>query len=151
LRAKSVNMKPFDFDKLKAKFLDGGRCICDICGKKGKLGGSLINEKTNEVLVACYNCTLRVSAEREGITKKEAERRRKRMFGVSYLFQEEKFKEYITAKGKKRFSSLEEANKVLAKVQNAWNNLTTEQRKSFEEKEDTELRKIYKNIKVFNE
>jgi len=138
------------FDELKNKLLDGGRCICDVCGKKKKMGGIRINKKAKRVVVICCDCNLEILAERDGITKKEAERRRKKMFAVSYIFQGEKMKEYLAVKGKKNFDSLEEANRVLKKIMDAWNsNLTIKQRKAFEEKEEDELREVFKSIKVF--
>ncbi len=111
----------------------------------GALGHS---KKTGEPIVICYRCNLEITAEREGITIKEAERRRKRMFEVSYLFQDIKMGEYLSIKGKKRVDLMEEANKVLERIASAWNNLSIKQREGFETMKNEELREIYKNILV---
>ncbi|MDA2936059.1 hypothetical protein MYX06_02480, partial [Patescibacteria group bacterium AH-259-L05] len=135
-------------DSLKEKLLDKGKCICDFCGKKGKLAATSYDRETGEPIVICYQCNLEILAERQGISVEEAEKRRKRTFGVRHLFEDIKVKEYFELKRKQNFDSLEEANKVLQRIVQAWNDLTIRQRKSFDTIDDKKLRKIYKKIKV---
>ncbi|MEA3432635.1 MAG: hypothetical protein U9R01_08240 [candidate division WOR-3 bacterium] len=141
-------IKKKDFESIKGKLLDGGKCICDLCGKKGKMGALTYDKKTGEPIVICYKCDLKIKAQREGITIKEAEKRRKRMFEVSNLFQYIKIKEYLDLKNKREFDSIEEANRVSKRIMNAWNNLSIKQRKDFDAMDDKELRRIYENIPV---
>lgn len=141
-------VKNFGFDSLKKKILDGGKCICDFCGKKGKMAAMSYDKKTGEALVVCYNCNLKIMAEKEGTSIEEAKKKRERMFEVGYLFQEVKMQEYLKIKNKKRFDSLEEMNKVLEKIVKAWNDLSIRERKDFEKLNNKKLQEIYKNIKV---
>ena len=142
----------FDFpEEFQNKIVDtpsGSKCICDLCGEKHKIGALSFDRVTNKPLIICYDCTLEISAEREGITKKEAEKRRKRMFGVGYLFNEVKMAEYLEQRGKKEFTSMKEMNLVLERINEAWNDLAAEVRTHFETKKDQELQQIYKGIKV---
>ncbi|HEY4687542.1 MAG TPA: hypothetical protein VIH20_04980 [Candidatus Subteraquimicrobiales bacterium] len=114
----------FDFpEEFQNKIVDtpsGSKCICDLCGEKRKIGALSFDRVTNKPLIICYDCTLEISAEREGITKKEAEKRRKRMFGVGYLFNEVKMAEYLEQKGKKEFTSLEEQRLLEKKLENIY-------------------------------
>jgi hypothetical protein len=119
-----------------------------MCGKKGKIGAFSVDQKTREPLIICSRCELRILAEREGTTQKEAARRRKTTFAVLYLFQEMKMADYFASKKKEEFDSLEEANLILSRIRAAWNGLTTEEKISFDEKTDEELNRIYKQIKV---
>lgn len=151
LEGEFSKMKRFNskFDKkFKKKILDKGRCICDICGKEGKIGAFSFDRKTGEPLVICYDCNLEILAKEKGITKKEAERRRKKMFGVGYLFQEIKMKEYLALKDKRKLDSLKEINKVSKRILEVWNGLTIKERKGFEKMSNKKLREIYKNIPV---
>ena len=136
------------FESIKGKLLDGGKCICDLCGKKGKMGALTYDKKTGEPIVICYKCDLKIKAQREGITIKEAEKRRKRMFEVSNLFRDVKIEEYLDHKNKKELDSIEEANRVLKRIMNAWNNLSIKQRKDFDAMDNEELQRIYENIPV---
>lgn len=133
---------------LKGKILDQGKCVCDYCGRKGKLAATAFDRNTGEILVMCLSCDLVNMAEREGITKIEARKRRKKRFDVLYLFQEVKYQDFMTKEGKIEFDSVEEFKRISKSVQNAWNALTTEERIGFESKRKPELRKIYKSIKV---
>lgn len=139
---------PEEFQNKIVDTPSGPKCICDLCGKKGKIGALSFETISGKPLIICYGCNLEIFAEREGISKTEAEKRRKRMFAVGYLFNEVKMAEYLEQKMKKDFASIDEANVVLERIREAWNSLTTEERKSFEEKKDQELRRIYKEIKV---
>jgi hypothetical protein len=141
-------IKKADFESLKGKLLGEGKCICDLCGKRGKMGALTYDKKTGEPIVICYKCDLKIKAQREGITIKEAEKRRKRMFEVSNLFQYIKFEEYLDFKNKREFDSIEEANRVSKRIMNAWNSLSIKERKEFDAMENEELRRIYKNISV---
>jgi len=141
-------IKKADFESLKGKILDGGRCICDLCGKKEKMASLTYDVQTGEPIVICYKCDLKIKAQREGVTINEAEKRRKRMFEVNNLFIGIKMKEYLDLKNEREFDSIEEANKVLERIMNAWNNLSIKQRKDFDAMDNEELRRIYKNIPV---
>ncbi|MEQ8253366.1 MAG: hypothetical protein ABRQ28_02140 [Smithellaceae bacterium] len=48
-------------DKFSGKILDGGLCICDVCGQKSKLGG-FINPMSPKPQVVCYDCMIKASA-----------------------------------------------------------------------------------------
>ncbi len=142
-------MKDTEEEYLKEKILGNNACICDICHKKGKFAASSYDKKTLRPMVICYQCNLEILAQRQGITKKEADKRRKRMFEVGYIFQEMKAGEYLKLKNKKIFDSIEEINQVLQKIIKVWNNLTIKQRKGFEKMDDEKLHMIYKDIQVY--
>ncbi|PIS31393.1 hypothetical protein COT42_01185, partial [Candidatus Saganbacteria bacterium CG08_land_8_20_14_0_20_45_16] len=76
------------------KIKDGGKCVCDLCGKTARLGGFLDPRSANP-LVACYNCMMKISAKEQGISVAEAKKRRERMFKASNLFSQTKMKEYL--------------------------------------------------------
>lgn len=142
---------PNFLEEFQNKIVDtpsGPKCICDLCGKKGKIGALSFDKISGKPLIICYDCNLNILAKREGVSKKEAEKRRKRMFAVGYLFNEIKMAEYLKQKGGKDFASTDEANLVLERIRKTWDSLTTEERISFEDKKDQELRQIYKEIKV---
>ena len=133
---------------LKGKILDGGKCICDYCGSKGKLAATAFDRNTGEILVMCLSCDVRRMAKQYGITVAEARKKRRKRFDVLYLFQEIKYQDYLSREGKMEFDSVEEFMRISERVQNAWNALTTEERRGFEDKSKTVLKKIYKTIKV---
>lgn len=138
-----MNNNPFSFE---GKMLDGGKCICDICGKTKKMGGLFEPTSPNPKIV-CVDCMVRATAEEHGLTPKEAKRRRERMFASSNLFVKLKMEDY--SKLKSKIDSIEEANKALEPIMDFWNNrFTTKQRKSFEKMSNEELEKIYRNIKI---
>ncbi len=137
-----------DYSSLTKKLLDKGRCICDICGKKGKMAATTYDKDTGEPIVICYKCNLERIAEEDGISVKEAEKKRKRMFEVGYLFQNIKMKEYLDFKNKEEMGSVKEMNKVLKRIIEAWNDLSIKQRKDFEIMKNKELVKVYKEIPV---
>lgn len=139
---------PEEFQKKIVDTPSGPKCICDMCGKKGKIGALSSDRITGEPLIICNRCELKIRADREGVSEKEAARRRKRTFAVLYLFQDIKLADYLAWKNKKELDSLEEANLVFERIITAWNGLTTEERRSFDEKTDGELNRIYKQIKV---
>ncbi len=133
---------------LKGKILPGGKCICDFCGRKGKMAAMCPDEKTGELLVMCLSCDLKRMAKQYGISIIEARKKRKKRFDVLYWFQEVKYGEYLSGKGKTKFDSVEEFTKVSNIVQSSWNAFTREQRIGFEDKRKPELRKIFKTIRV---
>ncbi len=145
---KLEEIKKADFESLKGKLLDEGKCICDLCGKKGKMGALTYDKKTGEPIVICYKCDLKIKAQREGVTINEAEKRRKRMFEVSNLFRDVKIEEYLDHKNKKELDSIEEANRVLKRIIDAWNRLSIKERRDFDAMDNEELLRIYKNIPV---
>jgi hypothetical protein len=145
---RKVDVKKNIEEMLRGKILDERKCICDYCGRKGKLAATAFDRNTGEILVMCLSCDLRRMAEQYGITIAEARRKRKKRFDVLYLFQEVKYQEYFTREEKIEFDSVEEFKRISESVQNAWNGLTREERIGFEERRKPELRKIYKSIKV---
>jgi len=136
-----------DENDLKDKILDEGNCICDICGKKGKIGG-LGTTKEGKPSIICYNCNLKLLAKKNNISIKEAEKNRKKLFQTSSLFRELKFEDYFKLKNKKAFDSIEEANNVLRVITKKWNDLTIQQRKGFEKLNTIEQKKVYQKIKI---
>lgn len=141
-------IKKKDFESIKGKILDGGKCICDLCGRKEKMGGLTYNERTGEPVVVCFKCDIKIRAQKDGITIKEAEKRRKRIFEVSRLFQDVKMREYFDYKSKREFDSIEEANRVLKRIISAWNNFSIKEKKGFDTIDNEELERVYKDILV---
>lgn len=139
---------PKDIGKKIIDTPQGPKCTCDVCGKEhSRVGSFSYNTKTSEPMVICYDCTIKISAEREGVSKKEYEQIRKRAL-ISYrLFAEQKIEEYCKTEEKQ--ISEKEMNYLLERINKVWNSLTEAQKKSFEGKTDKELRLEYKNIKVY--
>ncbi len=137
-------------EEMKKRILDGGKCVCSLCGRKGKIGGLVRNGETGEFMVLCSACNLKMIAGKEGITERSAADKRKKMFQTIYLFKDIKFKEYFKSKNREdfNFESIEKANKVLQRITKAWNNLSVRERKAFDRKSEKELEEIYRNIKV---
>ena len=148
MKSGEIELKKHIENLLKDKILDKGKCICDFCGRKAKLGAMGFDPKTGEILVMCLSCNLEDIAEREGITKTEAKKRRKKRFAVLYLFQEVKMKEYLALKGKDAIDSKEKFISLSESIRKAWNDLTAEERIGFEDKSEDQLKEIYKGIKV---
>jgi hypothetical protein len=142
------SQKSYIEELLKGKILDQGKCICDFCGRKGKMGAMSSDRETGEILVMCLSCDLKRMAEQYGVTIAEAKKKRRKRFNVLYWFQEVKYEEYFTREGKIEFDSIEEFNKIAECVQKAWNALTREERIGFEDRSKAELKKIYKSIEV---
>ncbi|MFZ3054868.1 MAG: hypothetical protein WA091_02715 [Minisyncoccales bacterium] len=134
-------------ENLKNKILDDGRCICDVCGKKEKIGSFATNKK-GEPCIICYKCNLEILAERDGITTEEAEKNRKKLLETTHLFQEMKIIDYLEFKNKEKFDSIEEGNIVLEKIVKAWNDLTIKDRKGFEKLTKPKQREVYQKINV---
>ncbi len=132
----------------KKKILDDQKCLCDICKQEKKIGAFSHNRLTGEPMVFCYDCNLELLAKREGVTKEVIEERRKRMFKIGYIFQEEKSKEYLELKNKEKFDSTEEKTKIAEQILATWNTLSIEDKKALEQKDEKELKKIYKQIPV---
>ena len=107
-------------DKLSDKIFDGGLCLCDVCGKKSKLGG-FINPMSPDPQVACYDCMIKTTAESKGISIALAEKQRNQALRVSNLFIDCKMKEYLSVARKSALDNLDEANKILQYVTNVWN------------------------------
>lgn len=137
-----MNNNPFE-----DKILDGGKCICDICGKTKKMGG-LFDPKSPAPKIVCVDCMVRTTAEDHDLTIKEAKHHRKRMFASSNLFIKLKMEDYSKLKGEE-VESIEEANMILNPIMDYWNNkLTIKQRKAFEQMNDEELEKAYRKITI---
>jgi len=120
---------------LTGEILDDGQCICGICGCKNKLGG-LLNPMSPQPTAACYNCMIKMSAENQGITVAEAERRRNEAMRVSHLFIKMKMDEYVAATGGEEYPSIDEANQVLAYIMNVWNSFSKDEKEAFEKASD---------------
>ncbi len=135
-------------EKLAPRLLDKGKCLCSICGKRGRVGAVRINPETDEPEILCFDCNLEVLAQARGTTKKQALAEREKIFGDFYLFKDIKFEEYLLKKKKKDFDSTEEANKVIKRITDVWNALPLKKKLSFDKLGKKELEKQFKKIKV---
>lgn len=117
------------------EILDDGQCICGICGGKDKMGG-LLNPMSPKPTVACYHCMIKMSAEAQGITVAEAERRKNETMRVTHLFIKMKMDEYVAATGRKELPSLDEANHMLSYIMNVWNTFLPDEKEAFEKESD---------------
>jgi len=138
----STRQSPFE-----GKIKDGGKCVCDLCGKTARLGGFLDPRSANP-LVACYNCMMKISAKEQGISVAEAKKRRERMFKASNLFSQTKMKEYLQATGKDACNSIDELNEVIRYVTSVWNTFGKEAIEGFENMPESKLLKIYGKVKM---
>lgn len=134
-------------NKLSGKILDDGLCICDVCGKRSKLGG-LINPATPNPQVACYDCMIEASAEAKGISIATAERQRNQALRISNLFIDHKMKEALSAVHKSAFDHIDEVNKYLQYIMNVWNTFDKKEKDSMAKKKEEDLATIFKNVKM---
>lgn len=134
-------------DKLSGKILDDGLCLCDVCGKKSKLGGFL-NPMSPDPQVACYDCMIRMSAEEKGISVAAAEKQRNDALRVSRLFTDRKMKEYLAAAQKSDFSDIDEVNKILQYVTTVWNTFDKKEKDKMARKKDDALIPLFENVKM---
>ncbi|MEN6332192.1 MAG: SEC-C metal-binding domain-containing protein, partial [Smithella sp.] len=134
-------------DKLSGKIFDGGLCLCDICGKKSKLGG-FVNPMSPNPQVACYDCMIKTSAEAKGISIATAEKQRNQALRVTNLFIDHKMKEYLSFAQKSDFGDLDEVNHILHYVMNVWNTFDKKAKDQMTRKKEEELNAILKNVKM---
>jgi hypothetical protein len=134
-------------DKLSGKILEGGLCLCDVCGKKSKLGGFL-NPMSPDPQVACYDCMIRMSAEEKGISIEAAEKQRNNALRISRLFTDCKMKEYLAAAKKKDFNDIDEVNQILQYVTNVWNTFDKKEKNKMAMKKDDALITLFENVKM---
>ena len=134
-------------DKISGKILEGGLCLCDVCGKKSKLGGFL-NPMSPDPQVACYDCMIRISAEEKGISIAAAEKQRNDALRVSRLFTDCKMKEYLAAAKNKDFKDIDEVNKILQYVTNVWNTFDEKEKDKMSRKKDDALIALFENVKM---
>jgi hypothetical protein len=127
------------------EMLDDGQCICGICGCKNKMGG-LLNPMSPRPTVACYHCMIKMSAEAQGITVAEAERRKNEAMRVTHFFIKMKMDEYIAATGKEEYPSIDLANQVLTYIMNVWNSFSKDEKAAFEKESD--LAPLFQSIKM---
>ncbi|HPC86457.1 MAG TPA: SEC-C metal-binding domain-containing protein [Smithellaceae bacterium] len=134
-------------DKISGKIFDGGLCLCDVCGKKSKLGGFL-NPMSPDPQVACCDCMIRMSAEEKGISIAAAEKQRNDALRVSGLFTDCKMKEYLESAKNKDFKDIEEANKILQYVMNVWNTFDINEKDKMAMQKDDALIARFENVKM---
>lgn len=134
-------------DKLSSKIFEGGLCLCDVCGKKSRLGGFL-NPMSPDPQVACYDCMIRMSAEEKGISIAAAEKQRNDALRVSRLFTDCKMKECLTAAKKSDFNDIDEVNKILQYVTNVWNTFDKKEKDKMARKKDDALIPLFENVKM---
>ena len=134
-------------DKLSGKILDDGLCLCDVCGKKSRLGGFL-NPMSPDPQVACYDCMIRMSAEEKGISIAAAEKQRNDALRISRLFTDCKMKEYLAAAQKSDFNDIDEVNKIMQYVTNVWNTFDKNEKDLMARKKDDALSALFENIKM---
>ena len=122
--------------------------ICDVCGKKSKLGG-FINPMSPNPQVACYDCMIRTTAESKGISIALAEKQRNQALHVSNIFIDCKMKEYLSIARKSALDNLDEANKILQYVTNVWNTFDKKEKDLMaKKKEEAQSARILKEYRV---
>lgn len=131
----------------EGKIKDGGKCLCDICGKTARMGGRL-DPHSADPLVACYDCMIKISAKQQGISVAEAKKRREKMFKTSNLFPQVKIEEYFELAGETASGGRDELNEVLRYVMNVWNAFGKDTIDKFDGMDESELREIYGKIKM---
>jgi len=131
----------------EGKIKDGGKCLCDICGKTARMGG-LLDPMSANPLVACYDCMLKISAKQQGISVAEAKKRREKMFTTSNLFTQVKIEEFFELAGEKAAGGMDELNEVARYVMNVWNALGKDTIEKYENTDENELRDIYGKVKM---
>jgi hypothetical protein len=134
-------------NKISGKILDGGLCVCDVCGKTSRLGG-LNNPLTSNPQVVCYDCMIKMSAEAKGISIAAAEKLRNEALRFSNLFIDCKMKEALAAAQKSEFEHLDEANNILQYIMNVWNTFDKKEKDLMARNKDDTLKVIFKNIKM---
>lgn len=134
-------------DKFSGKILEGGLCICDVCGQKSKLGG-FINPMSPNPQVVCYDCMIKASAEEKGISIAAAEKQRNSALRTTNLFIDHKMKEYLSFAQKSDFEDLDEVNHILKYVTNVWNAFDKKEKDRMARKKEEELTAIFENIKM---
>lgn len=133
--------------KLSGKILNEGLCICDICGKKSKLGG-FINPMSPSPQVACYDCMIETTANAKGISVDAATKQRNASLRVTNIFIDCKMKEYVAAAKKSSLDNINEANAILHYITNVWNTFDKKEKGMMEKKNEEELAALFRNIKM---
>lgn len=127
-------MTNFEDIPKEGEILDKGMCKCAICGRRRKMGATIMPAPERPtIMILCKECTIRSSAERHGISYAEAKRRRDKMFATTNLSNRICVENYFKLVGKEQFSDIDEANAVLQVALKWWNEeLTIEDRKRIE-------------------
>ncbi len=134
-------------NKIKNKFRDGGKCLCDICHNESKIGGFLTPQSADPMVVCC-DCMMKISAKQQGISVNKAKKRREKMFRASNLFLEIKLNEFGKLAGKHYVENLNELNRITRYIMNVHNSFDKKTLEEFENLDDDELKKTYENIKM---
>lgn len=130
--------------------------VCCFCGKKNIAIGAMKDAYSDNPKVVCEDCTINIyQKERKIKSKKEATARRRRIFDVSYLFNEMITDKYLEEEDLKSVDDLEykDMEKIMEIGKEAYNNLFSKAEKiKLEETEDQnkieeKLRKKLKFIK----
>ncbi|OGC05159.1 hypothetical protein A2276_04370 [candidate division WOR-1 bacterium RIFOXYA12_FULL_43_27] len=131
----------------EGKIKDGGKCLCDICGKTSRMGGMLEPQSANP-LVACYDCMIKISAKQQGVSVAEAKKRREKMFKTSNLFPQVKIEEFFELAGEKASGGMDELNEVVRYVMNVWSAFGKDTIEKYEGMEESELREVFGKVKM---
>lgn len=134
-------------NKIAGKILDGGQCVCDLCGKTAKLGG-FADAMSQQPRVACYDCMLKMSAKEKGISVEQAEKERNEAMRLFHLFSQVKMGEYLAATGQKELSSLEEANRVIGYITHIWNTFSKKEKTAMQRKKQQDLSILFQTTKM---
>jgi hypothetical protein len=134
-------------NQLEGKIKDGGKCVCDVCGKTARMGG-LLDPSSANPLVACYDCMMKISAKQQGISVAEAKKRREKMFKASNLFPQIKVEEFFELAGERASGGIGELNEVARYTMNVWNAFDKDTIDKFEAMAEDELREIYGKVKM---
>ncbi|MFH1415373.1 MAG: SEC-C metal-binding domain-containing protein [Elusimicrobiota bacterium] len=135
------------FAGLEGRVRDGGRCVCSICGKEGKIGG-FANPSSLKPLIVCVDCMAVSMAKKDGVSVSEAKENRKRIFDNFHAFREAISEKYLEEAGKEIFDSIQEANMLIEFVQTTWNNLPRDFRETMEKESKEDLKRIYSDIDI---
>lgn len=130
------------------KILDGGMCICSVCGAEKKVGGYDPSVEKPDEGVMCRECMYVDLAERKGISVEAAKKVHEQQLKSTHMMNEICFGKYFAMAGKKAFNSITEANDVLHMVTGAWNALTTEERTRVEGLDDIRMREYFENVEI---
>ena len=132
---------------VEGEILNKGKCICAICGKKVKLGGTINPHPDRQsVLVLCEKCTVKESAKRSGTTIEEAQKNRERMFASQRLMMDTFVERYLKESGNLRLSDVNEANAVLHSGIKWWN-----EELSIQDRKDIEMLSLEEQKNIFLE
>ena len=118
--------------KIQGEVLNWGKCICAICGKKGKLGTTTTPTAQNPVVkVLCLDCTLKDLSDRHGLSIKEAAKWHDLSQKSQEILLKTILERYKEETGKKPPKKMEELTPIVQTGLDWWlNSLTDKERQA---------------------